>query len=154
MDRDFIPAGQSYVESDTGELKRDWEKGIQAISTERSQIAAGSIGGETVRLSNATFEIKTKKAVVAIQSLDGKPIRKSGRIFITLMARSQPAPANKTTMLSEPVTGRVSFAAPMGLKVYPVVGRGAFDKPLEVTYAGGRYEVNFSSSATHWFIVR
>ena len=154
MDRDFIPAGQTYVTSDTAELKRDWEKGIQTVNTERSQIAAGSIGGETLRLNNATFEIKTRKAVVAIQSLDGKPIRKSGRVFITLMARSQPAPANKTTMLSEPVTGRVTFAAPMGLKVYPVTSVGTHGKPLEVTYAGGRYVVDFSSASAHWFIVR
>ena len=154
MDKDFIPAGQSYVTSDTGELRRDWEKGVQTVNSSRSQIAAGNIGGETIRLNNATFSIRTKKAVVAIQSLDDRPINKSGRIFITLMARSQPDPTNKTVFLSEPVTGRVSFAAPKGLQLYPVTRSGTLDKPLAVKYSNGRYSINFAPTAVHWLILK
>lgn len=154
MDRDFIQAGQSHVTSDTGELKRDWEKGIHTVNTPRSQIASGAIGGEAIRLKNASFSIRTKKAVVAIQSLDGRDISKSGRIFITVMARSQPDTLNRNVFLSEPVTGRVSFAAPKGLKVHPVNRFGTLDKPMAVKYETGRYAIDFNSSATHWFIMQ
>lgn len=154
MDRDFIPAGQSYVESDTSELKRDWEKGIQTVNTDKSQIAAGSLGGESIKLSNATFAIRTKKAVVAIQSLDDKPIKKSGRVFITLMARSQPDPTDKSRFLSEPVTGEVSFTALKGLRLYPVTKSGILDKPMPVTYSHSRYSITFVPSAVHWFILK
>ena len=154
MNRDFIPAGRSFVESDTGELKRDWEKGIQTIDTSRSQIASGAIGGEKIRLNNAAFSIRTKKAVVAVQSLDDRDIKKSGAIFITLMARSQPDPGNKTVFLSEPVTGRVSFAAPGGLKLYPVGRTGNLEKPVSVNYADGRYTVDFGSAEWHWYVMK
>jgi len=154
MDKDFIPAGQSHVTSDTGELKRDWEKGIQTVNTDKSQIAAGNLGGESIKLSNATFAIRTKKAVVAIQSLDNNPIRKSARIFITLMARSQPDTLNRNVFLSEPVTGMISFTAPKGLKVHPVNRFGTLDKPMAVKFETGRYAIDFNSTATHWFIMQ
>ena len=154
MNRDFIPAGASYVTSDTGELKRDWETGIQTVNTDRSQIAAGSIGGENISLNNAAFAIRTKKAVVAIQSLGDASIKRSKRIFITLMARSQPDPADKSRFLSEPVTGEISFAAPKGLRLYPVTKSGTLDTPLAATYVDGRYSIIFPATAAHWFILQ
>ena len=154
MNKDFIPTGQSFVTSDTDELQRDWEKGIQTVNTDRSQVAAGKLGGETIRLDNATFTILTKIAVAAIQSLDDKPIRQSGSIFITLMARSQPDQVKKSVFLSETVTGTVTFAAPEGLQLYPVTKSGKLDKPMAVTYATGRYTVNFPPTAAHWFIFK
>lgn len=154
MNADFIPAGHNHVTSDTGELRRDWEKGIQTIDTPRSQVAAGALGGEVIRLGNATFSIRTKKAVVAVQSLDNRSIRKSGRILITFIARSRPAPTNKTVMLSEPVSGQITFAAPPGMRLYPVNRSGALDKPLRVKYAGGRYTTAFTSAAAHWYILQ
>ncbi len=154
MDKDFIPAGQSHVTSDTGELRRDWVKGVQTVNSSRSQIAAGTIGGKTIRLSNATFAIRTKKAVVAIQSLDDRPIGTSGRIFITLMARSQPDRSDKSLFLSEPVVGTISFAAPKGLRLYPVSRSGILDRPLAVKYSHGRYSIALAPTMVHWLILK
>ena len=154
LNRDFIPAGSSSVTSDTGELRRDWEKGIQTVDSARSQVASGAIGGETIKLHNASFAIRTKRAVVALQSLDGKPIGKSGRIFLTLMARSLPDKRNKALFLCEPVTGRVSFAAPKGMQMYPVTGSGALGKPIPAGYSKGRYSVTFSPAGAHWYIFK
>ena len=55
-DHDFIPEGQSFVRSDTGELTRDWEQGIQTIDTPRTQAVSGWIGGKTLKTRDATFE--------------------------------------------------------------------------------------------------
>ena len=48
-DHDFIPEGQSFVRSDTGELMRDWEKGIHTIDSPRTQAVSGWIGGKSSR---------------------------------------------------------------------------------------------------------
>jgi hypothetical protein len=151
---DFIPAGQSFVQSDTGELLRNWEKGIQTINTAKSQVAAGELGGEDIKLSNATLAIRTKKAVVAIQSLDSKPIENSNRIFVTLMARSLPDKGNKAVFLSEPVTGEVTFTASPGLQLYPVSKTGELGEPRPAGYADGRYSLTFDAASTHWYVMQ
>ena len=48
-DHDFIPAGQSFVKSDTGELIRNWKYGIETINTPRTQAVSGWIGGKTLQ---------------------------------------------------------------------------------------------------------
>ncbi|MFT5529893.1 MAG: hypothetical protein ACI9C0_001571, partial [Alteromonadaceae bacterium] len=54
-DSNFIPAGQKQVESDTTELIRNWQKGIQIINTAKSQVVSGKIGDQTITLDNVTF---------------------------------------------------------------------------------------------------
>jgi len=154
LDVDFIPQGQSFVQSDTGELQRNWEQGIHTVNTAKSQIVSGKIGGKTIKLQNSTFEIQTKKALVAIQSLDNKPICSSNRIFITLMARSQPDENNKSVFLSEPVVGSVTFTASPGLKLYHISKTGDLGSPLSVEYANNNYTVFFNSEPAHWFVLQ
>jgi hypothetical protein len=152
-DHDFIPTGQNFVESDTGELKRDWEKGIQTIDTVKSQVAAGNIGGEPIQLKNVTINISTKNAFAAAQSLDDEPLKSSKTIFITLMARSMPD-KDKRSFLSEPVSGSLEISARQGLKLYPINSRGEKDKAIEVNYEKGRYKLNFDqNNRYHWFLL-
>ena len=153
---DFIPSGQSFVESDTGELKRNWEKGIHTINTEKSQISAGWIGGETVELKDVTFKIETGNAVVAVQSLDNKAIRESNKIFITVMARSKPENNNQLPFLSEPVTGQLEIYAPGGLKLYPINSYGKqINTPIALNEIQGKYQVNLSPDLKyHWFVLQ
>ncbi len=87
LNRDFIPKGQNYVESDTGQIKRNWAEGWQLIDTPRSQIVHGWVGGRTFDTADAHFEIDTPKALIAVSSLDGRPIAQSNRLLITAMAR-------------------------------------------------------------------
>lgn len=149
--KDFIPSGQGFVLSDTGELKRDWVKGIHTIDTEKSQIASGWIGGEKIKLRDVTFNIDTKKAVVAVQSLGGKPISKSNDIFITAMARSQPDDSN-ATFFSEPVAGTVEIKAPEGLRLYPINPIGVKATSVAAKYQDGKYLVDLSANQnTHWY---
>jgi len=152
-DHDFIPSGQNFVESDTGELKRDWEKGIHTVNTPKSQLAEGNIGGETIKLKDVTINLTTKNAVAAVQSLDGEPLTASKIIFITLMGRSTPDKSNRS-FLSEPVAGRLELNAPKGLKLYPINSRGEKDKPLGVNFEKGRYMLNIDqNNRYHWFLL-
>ena len=60
-DHDYIPAGQKSVRSDTGELKRDWKRGIQTIDTPRTQAVSGRIGGKVLELKNATLPVQHRQ---------------------------------------------------------------------------------------------
>jgi len=154
-DKDFIPKNQTFVESDTGELRRNWQQGIQTINTPKSQVASGWIGGNKIKLNDVTFNITTKKAVVAIQSLENKEINKSHKIFITLMAQSKPTQGKELPFLSEPVTGTLDISAPQGLKFYPINKLGRFENPIKLPYNAGRYKLLLKSASNfHWGILQ
>ena len=74
--------------SDTGELTRNWQEGIYKIDTPRTQAAMGWIGGKKISLADVDFEIATRNATVAVQSLNSNPIRTSRSLMISVGARS------------------------------------------------------------------
>lgn len=152
-DKDFIPAGQNFVTSDTGELFRDWKLGIHTINTPKSQIASGWIGGKTISLTDVRFNITTQKAVVAVQSLVNKPLVLSSKIFISLMARARPTKGNKLPFLNEPVLGSISIRAPKGLSLYMVNHQGRLEKLQSLTYKNGYYKVPLIDANTFFWAV-
>ena len=79
-DKDFIPAADNAVKSDTGELRRDWVEGVLSIDTPMSQAAMGWIGERTVALRDVEIRVDVPKATVSLTSLDGQPIATSARM--------------------------------------------------------------------------
>ncbi len=154
--KDFIPSGQNFVESDTGELKRNWEQGIHTIDTEKSQVAAGWIGGQTIELSDVSFKMDTANAVVAVQSLENKAIRESNKIFITIMARSKSENNNQLPFLSEPVIGQLEIKAKSGLKLFPINHLGKqLDNEITALETAGKYTIHLSPDLEyHWFVLQ
>ncbi len=154
--KDFIPEGQNFVESDTNELKRDWVAGVQTINTKKSQIASGWIGGKSIDLDDVSFNITTKKAVIAVQSLENMPIKDSTRIFITAMARSQPITDDLLPFVSEPLSGTVTIQAPPGLQLYTVTNIGAQLKSRAFEYDSltGKYTVDLKNADAHWLVLK
>jgi hypothetical protein len=120
-DHDHIAAGQVAVRSDTGELSRNWKEGIQTIDTPRTQAVSGWIGGKALELRDASFQFKTRKAVVALSSIDDQPLASSRFILITAVGQARPSPATDMgkllpdrapehlPFLSEPVTGTITL---------------------------------------------
>ncbi|NQU24070.1 MAG: cellulase family glycosylhydrolase [Candidatus Nealsonbacteria bacterium] len=154
LDKDFIPAGQDYVRSDTGELSRNWVQGAQAIDTPQTQAVHGWIGGKPIRLKNVTVDVATPKAAVAVTSLDAKPIAQSGRLLITAIARVVASPGGRMPLLSEPVEGELSIEAPPGMKLIPLDADGTQLDPLPAAYTAGRYSVGLPGAhGTHWFLL-
>ncbi|MBK8816011.1 MAG: cellulase family glycosylhydrolase [Methylococcaceae bacterium] len=152
--KDFIPQGQNFIQSDTGELKRDWQKGIHTINTSKSQIASGWIGGAEIKLQDVTFKANTKKAVIAVQSMDDKSIKQSKNLFITIMARSITENGNKLPFLSEPVTGEIVINAPDNLKLFPLSSLGKKGKAINANYTKGSYHVKLDEkNKAHWFML-
>lgn len=140
--------------SDTGELKRNWAKGIYTIDTPRSQAAMGWIGGETIALADVEARVKTRNASVAVQSLDAAPIGQSRNLLISFSARAVPKDGNKTPFHVEPVEGVLSVRAPKGLRLYK---RGILQemKEIPVAYREGRYAIALDDSLrTNWLFLR
>ena len=151
---DFIPEKFNFVQSDTGELKRDWEKGIHTINTAKSQVATGEIGKEAINLQDVAFKMKTPKAVVAVQSLENKPIAQSKAIFITAIAKSSPSEGNYLPYFSEPVTGEISIKAPPGLSLFPINRLGEKGGAIKPAYSNGQYQIKLGDkNESHWFIL-
>ena len=154
-DRDFIPQGQSFVRSDTGELLRNWKYGIQTIDTPKTQAVSGYIDGKVLKTQDAIFLFSTKKAVVALTSIDNQPMSKSHFILITAMARAI-AQNKQMPFLSEPVTGSITFRTKTtGLELPALNSDGRIvdrevpprdDESLTIQLPAGR--------GTHWYVLK
>ncbi|MBI2297441.1 MAG: cellulase family glycosylhydrolase [Armatimonadetes bacterium] len=152
--RDFVPAGQSYVVSDTGELTRDWIRGIQLIDTPQTQAAGGWLGGKTLRLTDLTVSLQTPQAQVVASSLDGKPLRASARVLLTVAARVS-APGGRLPFRAEPVAGELSLRRDAPAVVVPLTGDGTAGEPLPAALRDGRLTVTLTGrEGTHWFELR
>ncbi|MCP5380915.1 MAG: glycosyl hydrolase family 5 [Kordiimonadaceae bacterium] len=152
--RDFIPEGQNFIRSDTGELTRDWVQGVYTINTPRSQAALGWIGDKNIELENIKVQFDNKNAAVAVQSLDNKPLSSSENILITLATRTEPSPGNKMPFLSEPASGTIMITASAGLKLYLINKYGKqFDMP--VSYENGSYKISIDEKLdSYWLALK
>ncbi len=148
---DYIPAGQTYVVSDNGEVTRDWVRGIQLIDTARSQAAIGWIGGHRLRLTGLEIQVTTPQAVVVASSLDGQPLAQSRRILLTALARAV-APGGQLPFLTEPVVGRIRLRGPRPAAATALAGDGRHGVALPVATAGDWSEVTLTGTEqSHWF---
>ncbi|MEQ1484499.1 cellulase family glycosylhydrolase [Methyloglobulus sp.] len=158
--RDFIipvPGEQNVVMSDTSELKRDWGAGVHTVNTEKSQIASGWIGGKAFALNDVVFNVTTKKAVVAVQSMENTSIALSKKIFITAMARCQPSIDKFLPFLCEPMAGTVTVKALPGLALYSVTHTGTEVPKLAAASFNeldGKYTIDLQAAEGHWLILK
>jgi hypothetical protein len=149
-----IPANASEIVSDTGELTRDWSHETYIINTPRTQAAVGKIGGNAISLAEVEIRIVARNAAIAVQSLDGKPIRRSHRIVISAGAGSMPSAGNSLPFLSEPIEGGILVRAPPGLSL------GAWDagagklRSVAVSYKEGRYVLAIDRVRSSWLLLR
>jgi hypothetical protein len=162
--QDFLAEDQPEVRSDTGELTRNWRQGVQTIDTPRTQAVSGWIGGKTFRLKNATFLIQTRKAVVALSSIDDQPLGSSRFVLITAVAQSRPSsPPNHgqnvpddLPFVSEPVIGTIQIRNPTsGLELLAL---GADGRVVGRTTPSSQQDaLNIrlpASHGTHWYVLR
>jgi len=150
-----LDANASEAVSDTGELRRNWEQGTFTISTPRTQAAMGWIGGRRYSLPDVEIAATTRNATVAVQSLDGRPIRDSTQILISLGARSVPESHNRLPFHSEPVEGELSVKAPKGLRLYRSAARGGEMRELPASYRDGRYLIALDKSLrSYWLFLK
>jgi hypothetical protein len=154
--RDFLPPGATKVRSDTGELERDWEAGVETIDTPMSQAAMGWIGGRKIALRDVALRIDTPKAAVALTSLDGRPIASSAKVLLTLVAQVATGAGNALPFRAQPVSGSIVWRSSQRPRVMrpllPTGGPG--DAPLagRLDPAGQVFELP-RGFVTHWWLL-
>jgi hypothetical protein len=155
-DRDFVPEGQSFVRSDTGELTRDWEQGIQMIDSPKTQAVSGWVGGKVLKTRDATFQLRTNKAVVALSSVDNQPLNESRFIMITAMARVLATPGGRMPFFSEPVEGAVTIRVkPDNWELLALNRQGLVAETSTPERSGDTVTVHLPvNNATHWLVLR
>jgi len=154
VNHDYIEPRQSFVRSDTGQLTRDWEKGVQVIDTDKTQAIQGWIGGENIKTKSVSFNITTPKAAVAVSSLDNQAISSSQKILISAVGRAVPTSGGKMPMLSEPIKGHIHITTHSGLKLIPLGGDGSKLSEIELKYTSGQYTIELPAEfGTHWFLL-
>ncbi len=116
-DQSLLPLDATHAVTDTGELNRDWEKGIYTVDTARTQAAMGWLGGKKLKLSDVEIDMLNKNATVAVQSMDGKPIRSSRDIVITLAGPTTAVQKMQGFYYKQPFAGIVSIRSGRGLKL-------------------------------------
>lgn len=150
----LLDANASESTTDTGELKRNWRKGIYTINTPRTLAATGWIGGESITLGAINIQANTPNASVAVQSLDGAPVSQSRNLLISLGSRAIPKDGNKTPFYVEPLDGTLTIQAPQGLKLY-THGILAQLKEVPVVYQDGRYAIKLDGAqASNWLFLK
>jgi hypothetical protein len=157
----FLPNDAHTVTSDTGELSRDWESGIQTIDTPKTQAAQGALLDRAIRLSDVTILVNTRHAAVAVSAMDEQPLRSSHQILITAVARAL-KPKKKPgagwnqehSVANEPVRGEVTVRAPAGLEVVALTSTGRGLPLSDVIYEEGRYRIPISNRASLWYLLR
>jgi hypothetical protein len=154
--RDFIPAGQTFIASDTGELRRDWSLGVETIDTPLSQVVLGWVGGRHYELHDAVFDIRTPKALVALTSLDQKPIASSKRMLLTAVAQVVTTDGDKLPYLSQPVEGTITLRGAEPAQLTPLSGSGAGERLAPIAPVKKGTEQTFTlarGTPTHWFLL-
>ena len=75
------------VVSDTGELRRNYKKGVGYIDSPRTQATYGFCHGEN-KLTDVEIDVKNDFATVAVSSLTDLPIAKTDNILLTAVGRA------------------------------------------------------------------
>ncbi len=167
-DHDHIPAGQTSVRSDTGELTRSWKTGIQTINTARTQAVSGWIGGKSLDLKDATFRFKTAKAVVALSSIDDQPLASSRFILVTAVGQSRPSPASDMgkllpnrqpehlPFLTEPVVGTIILRTKTsGMELLALGPDGKIASRTTPAVASDSLTIQVPAGrGTHWYVLK
>ncbi len=155
-DHDFIPPGQAFVRSDTGELLRNWKYGIQMINTPKTQAVSGWIGGKKLKTQDMTAVFKNKKATVALSSLDNQPLASSRFILITAMARAVASPGTGIPLLSEPVIGSIELRTKTtGLQLLALGSSGRVVDRVEPLRDSDKLTIQLPTDrGTHWYLLK
>lgn len=106
------------ITSDSGELRRNWAQGFVVVDTPMTQAAMGELGGRELVLGDTMVALRTGSATVAVQSLDGRPIRSSRRLLVSLAGTSLPQSDTDPLFRTEPVLGTLSIRGRADLRDY------------------------------------
>jgi hypothetical protein len=153
-DDDRLDRGAHVVESDTGELRRDWRQGIHTVTTAKNVAATGWIGGQVLELGDARIEVQTPKAAIALSSLDGLPLADSQQLLLAVVAQVAPTNGSQRPYLSEPVRGTVALRSKhAALELTPLGARAKETKATRTTAENGVHRIALEGAPVHFWLI-
>ena len=156
LNKNLLPDKQDFIVSDTGEIKRNWSKGIMTINTQKSQLVMGRIGGRVIQLGDIVVKAETPEAAIIFTSLDKKPIKSSQRILVSAVAKVVKNNINgKESYISEPVKAEIIFSSiHKGLHLISLLPDGGEGRSLPLRRnKNGSYSFALSENdKTHWYV--
>ena len=158
LNKSLLPANQNYIESDTGEIKRNWKTGIMTVNTPKSQLAMGRIGEKNIKLGDVVIKSKTPEAAIIFTSLDNKPIKSSEKILLSAVAKVAKVKVKwMSSYISEPVNASLTLSSIYNdLHLIPLRsdGREGESRPI-IKVTGGKYTFSLSEKdKTHWYLIK
>jgi hypothetical protein len=143
-DRTLASPDGSAIVADSGELTHDWRRGRFTIDTPRTQALMGRLGPDPVTLSDIEVSGGDAGSLIAVQSIDGKPIGRSRRIMISVGAALLAAPAAAGGAPS----WRISIRARPGMQLHSRLPGGA-QRAGRLPYRNGRYELRSDAASAY-----
>jgi len=158
LNTNLLPENQNYIESDTGEIKRNWQQGIMTVNTPKSQLAVGRIGRKQIDLDDVIIKSATSNAAIIFTSLDNRPINESESILVSAVAEVAKIKAKwKSSYISEPVVADLELSSIYDeLYLIPMRIDGSEGAPRKIIKNNnGMYSFTISENdRTHWYIIR
>lgn len=164
----FPAAPDSPVLSDTNQLA--WRKGLVTVDAERSQGLIGYLKANRAEVRNLSAEVGNQFCAILLNSLDGAPIARSGRLLLATGARvanaglkwndGRKSLASDGTgpVMIEPVTGMVTLRQLSGassVEAVPLDGAGrAAGPPVAGSKTENGWRIPIGGTATPWYLVR
>jgi hypothetical protein len=87
----FINESAGTIRSNTGEISLDYARGLCTVNTPRAQGATGFLNKfPAILLKDVTLHSTNEYATLSVVSMDGKPIRQSGRLLVQMGTTVRP----------------------------------------------------------------
>lgn len=168
---DRMDPAAKRLDSDTGELSLNYERGLLTINTPRTQGALGSLASAgAIELGGLRIVGATEFAAITATSLDSEPIGRARRVLLTAVARAEhtgfrlgPPPASargtmswslldagRPPVLAEPVRAQVRLAVPGTSRVYALDSTGKRVRQLEAKTDRGMLEFDPAGARSIW----
>ena len=139
--------GDTSIQSDTGEITRDWKSGMITINTPRTRAAMGWFEGREVKIGDISVSTPTPKATIVLTSLDDQPIEKSQKLLLTAVAQSESRNKPAVAVFAEPVP--LTLKLPGRFKIAALTFSGATLSDatfMDILSLSGR-------ERTHWYVI-
>ena len=169
----FLPHAASAVMrgSDEGDHRPRGDTslpGRTSLDTPYTLFLAGWAEEKPVTTADATVELRSKYAAIAVSSATKEPIVRSSRLLVTLMGRvhptgmtwadswrREPASYGRPPLLMEPVAATVTWKRRTPFRAFALDASGRRSKPVEVRSAAGgrRVDLDGRDGTNHWELV-
>lgn len=140
----YLGNNQHQVVSDTGEITRDWEKGLYTIVTPKSIVISGNVkNAANFVYGPLEVMIESDNLTIAVQSLDQNKISESNRIFVTVIGDSTPPAVDGEPYRIRSFSGKLALSLDGKFKMTKLPGGDGFKNV--VASDDGKYQIEFNA---------